>query len=62
MKTRIILFALVSGLWSLASSSCTLPATEGANPLDRPYDRQSAEAIREGHMQKITSNPGYRLP
>ena len=60
MKTRIILFALVSGLWSLAS--CSLPPTDGVNPLDRPQDYKSAAQLHQENMRAITSNPGYRLP
>ena len=59
---KTLLFAIVMFAIVLLATSCALPDTEGANPLDRPYDLQSAAKIREGHIQKITSNPAYRLP
>lgn len=55
MKTALLL-AIV------AMSSCTLPYTWGANPLDRPDDLKSAATLHEENMQEITSNPGYTLP
>jgi energy-converting hydrogenase Eha subunit F len=54
MKTTLLLLCL-------ALSSCTLPYTWGANPLDRPGDEKSAATLHEENIQAITSNPGYRL-
>lgn len=55
MKTILLLACL-------ALASCTLPPTEGADPLDRPGDNKSAATLHEENVQQITSNPGYRLP
>lgn len=60
MKTTLLL-AIVATL-ILASCSCVQRPIEDATPLDRPYDRLSAEELHEQNVQIITSNPGYRLP
>jgi hypothetical protein len=58
MKTTLLLAIIAA----LASCSCVQRPIEDATPLDRPYDRLSAEELHEQNMQIITSNPGYTLP
>ena len=58
---KTLLFAIVMFAIVLLATSCALPDTEGANPLDRPYDSLSAEQLHLKNLRAITSNPAYQF-
>lgn len=57
-----LLLSLIILVVVILATSCALPDTEGANPLDRPVDLKSARTLHEENIAAITSNPAYRLP